>query len=259
MSLYPAASNHSGNNLLRHLGDEDWNALQSDLEEWSAPSGTVLHRTGDTVQFVYFPCGQSLISYLIILADGRAIETVLIGREGACGGIISQGTFPAYAQAEVQQGGAFLRIAVPQLEEAKMRSLTIRHLFARYADCLIAQVFQSVACNAAHAIEQRAAKWLVAASTRTGLADIALTQEQLASMLGVGRSYLNRVTRNLQAQGLIQTRRGGIAITDMRALRARQCECNRMVVRHFEAVLAGIYPADADPQPSSGRQQRRAR
>lgn len=259
MSLYPAASNHTGNNLLRHLGDEDWSALQPDLEEWSAPSGAVLHRPGDTVQFVYFPCGQSLLSYLIVLADGRAIETVLIGREGACGGIISQGSFPAYAQAEVQQGGTFLRIAVPQLEDAKMRSLTIRHLFARYADCLIAQVFQSVACNAAHTIEQRAAKWLVAASTRTGLADVALTQEQLASMLGVGRSYLNRVTRNLQARGLIQTRRGSIVITDMRTLRARQCECNRMVVRHFEEVLAGIYPADTDPQPSPGRQQRRSR
>lgn len=259
MSLYPAASNHAGNNLLRHLGDEDWNILQPELEEWSAPTGAVLHHPGDTVQFVYFPCGQSLISYLVILADGRAIETVLIGREGACGGIISQGTFPAYAQAEVQKGGSFLRIAVPQLEDAKTRSLNIRHLFARYADCLMAQVFQSVACNAAHTIEQRAAKWLVAASTRTGVADVALTQEQLASMLGVGRSYLNRVTRNMQAQGLIQTRRGSIAITNMRALRACQCECNRMVVRHFEEVLTGIYPTESDPETSSAHKRGRSR
>lgn len=259
MSLYPAASNHTGNNLLRHLGDDDWNTLRPNLEEWSAPSGAVLHRPGDTVQFVYFPCGQSLISYLIILADGPTIETMLIGREGACGGIVSQGTFPAFAQAEVQQGGSFLRTAVQYLEDAKMRSLNIRHLFARYADCLMAQVFQSVACNAAHTIEQRAAKWLVATSTRTGRADVALTQEQLASMLGVGRSYLNRVTRNMQAQGLIQTRRGNIAITDMRALRARQCECNRMVVRHFEKVLAGIYPTDPDRETLSDSQRRRSR
>lgn len=242
MSLYPAAPDHTGNNLLRCLKVGDRQILQPLLEEWSAPSGTILHHPGDTVRFAYFPCGQSLISYLVVLADGRSIETVLIGREGACGGIISQGRLPAYARAEVQLGGSFLRIRIRQLEEAKMRSLNIRHLFARYADCLMAQVFQSVACNAAHSIEQRIAKWLLATSVRTGVVDVVLTQEQLASMLGVGRSYLNRVIRRLQSQGLIQARRGGIIIVNMQALRARECECNGMVVRHFEEALAGVYP-----------------
>lgn len=242
MSLYPATPDRIGNNLLHHLKADDWNILQPRLEEWSAPSDAVLHHPGDTVRFVYFPCERSLLSYLVVLADGRSIETVLIGREGACGGIISQGRLPAYARAEVQLGGPFLRIEIQQLEEAKMRSLSIRHLFARYADCLLAQVFQSVACNAAHSIEQRTAKWLIAASTRTGVADVGFTQEQLASMLGVGRSYLNRVIRRFQSQGLIHARRGGITIRNMRALRARGCECNGMVVRHFEEILAGVYP-----------------
>src|SRR5206468_5383402 len=142
--------------------------------------------------------GSSLISYLVILRDGRAIETALIGREGAVGGMVSQGRLPAFSRAEVQLGGPFFRIDLHDLEDAKSRSMTLRHLFARYADCLMAQVFQSVACNAAHSIEQRTAKWLLAAIERTGAPDVALTQEQLAAMLGVGRSYLSRVIRDLK-------------------------------------------------------------
>ena len=233
-----------GNNLLRALRTEDWALLQPKLEEWSTPTGTLLHDPGDTIRFAYFPCGSSLISYLVVLGDGRAIETALIGREGAIGGIVSQGRLPAYARAEVQLGGSFLRIDLHDLEGAKSRSLTLRYLFARYADCLMAQVFQSVACNAAHSIEQRTAKWLLAATERTGAADVALTQEQLAAMLGVGRSYLSRVIQDLKTRKVIETRRGRIAVASIEGLRALACECNACVSRHFDDVLKGVYPAE---------------
>jgi hypothetical protein len=72
-----------GNNLLRALRLDDWNILQPRLEECSAGAGTVLHDPGDTVRFAWFPRGASLISYLVVLQDGRAIETALVGREGA--------------------------------------------------------------------------------------------------------------------------------------------------------------------------------
>lgn len=233
-----------GNNLLRALRAEDWAIMQPMLHEWSAATGTLLHEPGDTVRHAYFPCGSSLISYLVMLSDGRGIETALIGREGAIGGIVSQGRLPAYARAEVQLGGSFWRIDLHDLEEAKSRSLTLRHLFARYADCLMAQVFQSVACNAAHSIEQRTAKWLLAAVERTGATDVALTQEQLASMLGVGRSYLSRVIHDLRTNRVIQTRRGRIGVANVNGLRALACECNACVSRHFDDVLKGVYPAE---------------
>jgi DNA-binding MarR family transcriptional regulator len=181
-----------------------------------------------------------------MFSDGQAIETALIGREGAVGGMVSQGHLPAYARAEVQFGGLFFRMALSQLELAKTRSLTLRHLFARYADCLIAQVFQSVACNAAHSIEQRTAKWLLAAIERSGTHHVALTQEQLSAMLGVGRSYLSRVIQGLKEREIIETRRGRIGVSDVGRLRALSCECNGAVSRHFNDVLAGVYPTIAD-------------
>lgn len=239
-----AASDAADNNLLRSLRRDDWEMLQPKLEEWSAPTGVLLHDPGDTVRYAYFPRGSSLISYLVVLSDGRAIETALVGREGAVGGIVSQGRLPAYARAEVQLGGAFFRIDLKDLEEAKSRSLTLRYLFARYADCLMAQIFQSVACNAAHSIEQRTAKWLLAAIERTGKPDMALTQEQLAAMLGVGRSYLSRVIQDLRQRGVIETGRARIAVRDVEGLRALACECNAATSRHFHDVLTGVYPAE---------------
>lgn len=233
-----------GNNLLRALKAEDWAILQPKLEEWSAPTGTLLHDPGDTVRHAYFPRGSSLISYLVVLGDGRAIETALVGREGAVGGIVSQGRLPAFSRAEVQLGGSFFRIDLHALEDAKSRSLTLRYLFARYADCLMAQVFQSVACNATHSIEQRTARWLLAAIERTGSPEMALTQEQLAAMLGVGRSYLSRVIRDLKERGVIETRRARFGVRDVEGLRSLACECNSATSRHFDDVLEGVYPSE---------------
>ncbi len=240
------ASDGSGNNLLRALRDEDMALLQPFLGEWEATRGTVLYEPGDNVDWVYFPCGSSIISYLVVLEDGQAVETALIGREGAVGGVVSQGRLPAYARAQVQFGGLFLRMRSVDLEQAKLRSLTLRHLFARYADCVMAQVFQSVACNATHSIEQRTAKWLKAAMDRTGDHEVPLRQEQLAEMLGVGRSYISRVIQKLKKRGFLNTQRGRLLVTDRVALEGLACGCNYSVLMHFEDVLSGVYPSEEE-------------
>ena len=80
---------------------------------------------------------------------------------------------------------------------------------------------------------------------RTGEHVLPLTQDQLAGMLGVGRSYTNRVIQTFKAEGILETRRGSIVVHDRAALEARSCLCNGSVKRHFEEVLRGVYPSDA--------------
>ena len=122
------------------------------------------------------------------------------------------------------------------LEDAKLRSGHIRNIFCRFSDYLLAQVMQSAACNTYHAIEQRAARWLLTAEDRAG-STIALTQEAFAGLLGVQRTTVNAVIRTLQDEGLITTRRGLIQIADRAGLKRRACECHAIVEKHFAAVI----------------------
>ena len=113
---------------------------------------------------------------------------------------------------------------------------------------MLAQIFQSTACNAVHSIEQRTAKWILAAMERTDGNDIVpLTHEQLSTLLGVGRSYASRVIQSFKAEGVLETRRGAIVIRDTDKLRQRSCLCNDAVKDHFEEVLRGVYPSEDNP------------
>lgn len=230
------------NNLLLALKPADFALLQPHLQMVRLDKDEVLYEPGDEVHYVYFPLDPTLIAFRVVLDDGRAIETSLVGREGAICGVVSQGRLPAYSRSVVLHEGPALRIGVERLEAAKLQSLSIRHLFARYADCLMAQIFQSAACNAAHSVEQRAAKWLIAATERISDSRVSLTQEQFAVMLGVGRSYVSRVVRGFRERGLIESERGAFVLLDADGLRQTACECQESVRRHFEEVLKGVYP-----------------
>ena len=204
------------NNLLLAMKPTDRALLRPHLQTVRLNKNEVLYEPGDDVRHVYFPLDPTLLAFQVVLEDGRAIETAVIGREGAICGVVSQGRLPAYSRSIVLHAGPALRIGVEELEAAKFKSVSIRHLFARYSDCVMAQVFQSVACNAAHTVEQRAAKWLVAATERTSDSRVPLTQEQFAEMLGVGRSYVSRVMGALKDKGLIDGERGAIKILKSR-------------------------------------------
>ena len=233
------------NNLLRRLSAGDFALIEPHLVHEAAAANELLYNPGDDVEIVHFPCGPSLATYLVSNEDGRDVETILVGREGAVGGIVSEGHLPAYTRIMVRFGGPFVCLNVRKLDAAKAGSTTMRNVFARYADCMLAQIFQSTACNAVHSIEQRTAKWIISAMERTDGNDVVpLTHEQLATMLGVGRSYTSRVMQTFKAEGVLETRRGSILVRNREALQMRACLCNESVKNHFEEVLRGVYPAE---------------
>jgi len=230
------------NNLIAVMSRSDRKILSDIAEIVELKAGKLLYDPGDIVRHAYFPLGAAVASFLVVMDEGIVIETAMVGREGAIGGIVSQGKLAAYARSSVMNAGAFAKVATSDLEEAKSRSPSLHHVLTRYADCLLAQIFQSVACNATHKVDARAAKWLTASVERTGLNDITMTQDQFASILGVGRSYASRQIQRLKGEGLIRTRRGGIVVKDYDGLRRRACGCNDQVRAHFDEVLAGVYP-----------------
>lgn len=239
--LSAPASLLEGNLLLRALGPEDRALLAPHLEAHLYQRGDTLFAAGTAVSFISFPCAQTVASLIVSMRDGRSAETATIGREGAVGGVVSNGSLPAFTHALVQIGGPVLRMDALRLQEAKRRSPTLRNLFTRYGDCLLAQVLQSAACNALHPIEERCLRWLLTLQDRIGAATLPVTQEVLAAMLGVQRTYLTRILRTLQQQGLIEVGRGRITVLNRTDMEEVACECHGAVVRHYKTVLGAVY------------------
>lgn len=243
----PSVKGHiASNRLLASIAPADRELIEPFLDLVHLSRGEVLVEPGDDVVQTYFPAPGAMISLVVELSSGQAVEAATIGREGAFGGIVSAGHKPAFARAVVQVPGSALRLDTDRLEEAKDRSPRLRDLFARYADALLAQVLQSVACNALHSIEARCSRWLLTTQDRVGADEIMLTQEFLADMLGVHRTTVNGVAHSLQDQKLIRYSRGRISILDRPRLKQLSCECYAAVERHFARVLpevAGDKPA----------------
>lgn len=231
-----------GNQLLAILQQDDRQRLMPHTLVVELPADALLQDAGQNVSDTWFPTGDALAAFCVEASTGHAVEVALVGREGAVGGIVSNGDLPAFATARVRFPGQFLRIKTSALENAKLDSIYLRHWFSRYSDCLLAQVFQTAACNATHTIMQRAAKWLLAAIARTGKYEFQLTQDQFSEMLGVGRSFVSRVIGQMRNEGILETRRGVFIVRDETALRGLACDCTDIVEDHFDKVLHGVYP-----------------
>jgi len=234
------------NRLLAALKPEDLALLLPSFTLHEYSSGKILQEAGADVRFAWFPLAAAAASFVVAADANRMVDAALVGCEGAAGGIVSLGRMPAYARAHVQFGGRFLRLPLLALHHAKIQSPAIANWIARYSDCLVAQLFQSAACNATHTIAQRLARWLIATRDRIGQDEIVITQEQLGEMLGVGRSFINRSLRNLGKMGIVGSRRRRIVIRDADRLAAIACECNHRVREHFDTILTGVYPGEPD-------------
>jgi CRP-like cAMP-binding protein len=187
---------------------------------------------------------STVVALVLPMLDGRTVEAATIGREGAIGGIASLGLKPAFARATVQIPGFVARISLAQLEAGKRGAPKVHDVLARYADCLTAQVLQSVGCATLHPLEARCARWLLTTHDRLRRPQLPLTQESLAQMFGVARTYMTRIAAALQDRGAIAYRRGIIRIVSRSALEQSSCECYRLVRGHFERVLPGLYPTE---------------
>ena len=231
----------TGNLLLDALSASDRALIAPHLEHRSYATGTTVFEAGDEVTHITFPCDHAVVALVVATRDGRTAETATIGHDGAVGGLVSQGRVAASANALVQVGGPTLRLDTDRLQEAAGRSASLRDLFARYADCFVAQLLQTAACNALHPIEQRCLRWLLTLQDRLGGDTIPITHEVLAAMLGVQRTYLTRILRTLQDQGLVRAGRGRITLVDRSTVSAAACECHGRVRRHCETVLGAVY------------------
>jgi CRP-like cAMP-binding protein len=237
----PKSVDHRANRLLAALSPEDYARLSPHLDLIELSAGQILYESGEIMRHAYFP-HDAVVSLVAVLEDGGSAEMAVFGREGVLGFASSLVTRVSFGRYVVQLSGTLSRVPVDRLREAMDASPRTRELLLCYVEALLAQTFQTVACNAVHGVEARCCRWILATHDRVDQNDIPLTHEFLAEMLGVQRSTVSIVTRTLQTAGLITQRRGVITVTDRAGLEEVACECYRSIRRSFERLLPKTYP-----------------
>lgn len=212
------------NKLLAKLTREDFQALSANLATVQLDQGFVLFEAGEEVEQVYFPL-SGMVSMLVVMQDGKAIETATVGREGVVGAMAGFGLHVSRVRAITQLAGTACRIAAPQYRKAAQANKNIAHLCIHYNEVLLEQARVTAACNALHPVEARFCRWLLQSRDRAESDTILLTQEFLSEMLGVRRTSVTEVAGKIQASGVISYSRGAIKILDLDALKAISCEC----------------------------------
>jgi CRP-like cAMP-binding protein len=128
-------------------------------------------------------------------------------------------------------------LGIAELRAAAQRSTSFRTLLARHEQAVFAHAQQSAACNAAHSVEARLARWLLRARDLCDGQSLALTQELLAQIIGVQRNAISVIAHALQSAGIIRYSRGHIEITDLEGMRAKCCECHHAVKTQRDRLL----------------------
>src|SRR3712207_5694927 len=206
---------HSANRILAALGPEDLAFLEPHLESVTLLRGQVLYEAGDTILHAYFP-HDAVVSLVNVMEDGGVVEVAVFGREGVLGLLSALVTREAFGRYVVQVSGTASRIPFERLNEVRNARPRLRQLIMNYGEALLAQTFQTVSCNAVHAVEARCCRWILSMHDRADQSTLPLTHEFLAEMLGVQRSTVSVVTRTLQTAGLIRQSRGSITVVEDR-------------------------------------------
>lgn len=186
--------------------------------------GTVLFNAEDEVDNIFFPL-SGMVSLLVVLKNGNAIETATVGREGVVGAMAGLGLHKSRVRAVIQLASVVARISAVPFRKAAASSAAISDMCIRYDETLLAQARITAACNLSHSIEARFCRWLLQSRDRAESDTVPLTQEFLSQMLGVRRTSVTEVAIKMQDAGVISYARGIIKIVDLQKLKEISCEC----------------------------------
>ncbi len=226
------------NLLLSSLPLEEQERILKLLEVTPLNVRELLHKPGELIEHVYFP-GGGFCSIVTVLEDGEMVEVAAVGREGMVGVTAEAGWLPLSSAAMVQAStDVCYRMTADTFRREMERRGAFHGVVTRYTQALMGVIMQATACNAAHSIEQRLARWLLLARDRVGVDEFPLTQEFVAMMLGASRSTVTVVAGMLQKAGLITYRRGRLAIVDSNGLESMSCECYRISRNLLRSVTA---------------------
>lgn len=225
------------NRLLAKLPLADFTSLADHLEPVPMRLGDVIYEPGRSLLHAYFPT-TAVVSLHCLLASGASSETAGIGNEGMVGIALAMGGHTMTNSAVVQIAGEAYRLEASVLAREFEKLGAMHRLMLLYAQTLITQIGQSVACNRHHSIEQQLCRWFLSTLDRVGTADFVMTQDLVANTLGVRRESITVSATKLQQAGVIRYRRGHISVLDRERLETRACECYAVVKEESSRLMS---------------------
>jgi CRP-like cAMP-binding protein len=228
-----SAPSPNQNHLLAALPTVEFDRLAKHLEPVAMPLGQILYEPGGQMQHAYFPTTA-------IVSLHYVTETAGVGNEGVVGIALFMGGGTTPSSAVVQTAGHGYRLERSVLMEEFNRGGLMHRLLLRYTQALITQMNQTAACNRHHSLEQQLCRWLLLTLDRLPSNELVMTQELVASMLGVRREGITESAGNLQRAGFIRYRRGHIAVIERSGLEAAACECYAVVRKELARLLSDV-------------------
>ena len=227
------------NHLLAALPTAEFERLAPNLELVPMPLGEVLYESGGKLQHVYFPT-TSIVSLHYVIENGSTAEIAGVGNEGIVGISLFMGGNSTPSRAIVQTAGYGYRLNAQLMMEEFNRAGLMMRLLLRYTQALMTQMSQTAVCNRYHSVEQQLCRWLLLTLDRLSSDELVMTQELVASMLGVRREGITEAAGKLQHAGFIRYRRGHITVLDRSGLVAHVCECYAVVKKEFDRLLSDV-------------------
>jgi CRP-like cAMP-binding protein len=201
--------------------------------------GDALYESGRQSEHAYFPI-SAIISLLYVTRTGDSSEIAGVGPEGIVGIPLFMGGNTTPSSAVVRSAGYAYRLARRALAEEFTRGGAVQRLLLTYTQALITQTCQTAACNRHHSIEQQLSRWLLWTMDRLPTQQLTMTQDLVASLLGVRRESITEAAGHLQQVGLIRYRRGHIDVLDRTGLQSHACECYAAVRNEMNRLLPGV-------------------
>lgn len=235
----PAIHSPTQNHLLAALPAAELEALAKHLELVPMKLGDMLYEPGGQLHHAFFPT-TSIVSLHYVMATGASAEAAGVGNEGMLGVSLFMGGDTTSSSAVVQTAGYAYRLERHILKQEFDRAGILQRLLLRYTQALMTQMSQTAVCNRHHSVEQQLCRWLLLTLDRIPVGELVMTQELVASMLGVRREGITEAAGKLQNAGIIRYRRGHIAVIDRSGLESHVCECYAVVKKELDRLLSDV-------------------
>lgn len=225
------------NGLLSAIGPPMLEKLADDLEPVELELGQVIYEIDEPLTHVVFPT-VGVVS-IVSDVDDEVFENATVGREGMVGLPAVLGGGPPVDRALVQVTGHGYRMSVERLVAHGRSDERMEQVMRTYGQVFVGQLARNGACDRAHTIRRRCARWLLLTSDRMRSDRFELKQEFLAQMLNVRRASVSQAAAALAELRCIEYRRGIITIVDRSALEGASCSCYA-AMRSLFARLAHV-------------------